>query len=220
MGLNKETRSVVPPALLKLNDAMNGAHALMIDHLFGGATDFFSSWSGSPYATDARRIYELCSAAERGAGKGYALIDQVAGMLGIGGWFSWKADPGEFAIMDQSTTDAVEGVKNPELLRAKAPEAVPLLLQALRRFDGMENRAIAELTQEVALLGENGLNYTDSDKVYTLKSAPGETFTGLGLMCLMYAGIHRLAPAGADPGMNLHDEFAMALSLYHSEKDR
>ena len=66
----------------------------------------------------------------------------------------------------------------------------------------------------------NGLNYTDSDKVYTLKSAPGETFTGLGLMCLMYAGIQRLAPAGADVGMDMHDEFAMALSLYHSEKER
>jgi hypothetical protein len=158
--------------------------------------------------------------AEQASGRGYELIDHVARMLGIEGWLSWKADPGEFAIMDRNATYAAEGVKNPELLRIKAPEAVPLLPQALRRFDGMENRATAELTQEVALLGEKGLNYTNSDKVYTLKSAPGETFAGLGLMCLMYAGIQRLAPAGADPGMDLHDEFAMALSLYHSEKER
>jgi hypothetical protein len=192
----------------------------MIDKMFEGATDFFSQWSGSPYAVDARKIYELCSVADRAQGRGYALIDHVADLLGIERWFSWKADPGEFAIMDRTATDSAEGVKNPELLRAKAPEAVPLLLGALRRFDGMENRAIAALTQEVVLLGENGLNYTDSDKIYTLKSAPGETFTGLGLMCLMYAGIQRLAPAGADAGMDLHDEFAMALSLYHSEKER
>lgn len=192
----------------------------MIDKMFGGATDFFVRWSGSPYATEARKIYDLCSVADRAPGRGYELIDQVAALLGIERWFSWKADPGEFLIVERSATKATEGVKNPDLLRTKAPAAVPLLLGALRRFDGMENRAIAELTQEVALLGEMGLNYTDSDKVYTLKSAPGETFTGLGLMCLMYAGIQRLAPAGADPGMDLHDEFAMALSLYHSEKER
>ena len=39
-------------------------------------------------------------------------------------------------------------------------------------------------------------------------------------MCLMYAGLQRLAPAEADTGMDLHEEFAMALSLYHSEKER
>lgn len=33
-------------------------------------------------------------------------------------------------------------------------------------------------------------------------------------------GIQRLAPAKVDPGMDLHEEFAKALSLYHSEKER
>jgi hypothetical protein len=69
-------------------------------------------------------------------------------------------------------------------------------------------------------MGQEGIRYSDASRAYTLKSAPGETFTGLALMCLLYAGIQRLAPAAADPGMNLHEEFAMALALYHSEKER
>jgi hypothetical protein len=39
-------------------------------------------------------------------------------------------------------------------------------------------------------------------------------------MCLLYAGLKRMAPAEADLGFDLNDEFAMALELYHSEKDR
>ena len=99
-------------------------------------------------------------------------------------------------------------------------EAVPLLLLALRRFDGMENRAIAEMTQEIAVMGQEGIRYSDTSRTYALKSAPGESFTDLARMCLQYAGIQRLAPAAADPGMDLHEEFAMALDLYHSEKER
>ena len=57
-------------------------------------------------------------------------------------------------------------------------------------------------------------------RIETLKSAPGQSFTGLALMCLLDAGIQRLTPAAADPGMDLHEEFAMALALYHSEKER
>lgn len=220
MGLNKETRTVVPPALLRLNDALNGSLALYVDGQTHGATDFFSRWSGSPYAGDARRIHDLCIAADRAPGRGYELIDEVAEMLGIAGWFSWKADPGEFPITDHATKNAKEGTVNPAMLKAKAPEAVPLLLLALRRFDGMENRAIADMTQEIAVMGQEGIRYSDASRTYTLKSAPGETFTGLALMCLLYAGIQRLAPAAADPGMDLHAEFAMALALYHSEKER
>ena len=140
--------------------------------------------------------------------------------MGIEAWFSWKQDPGDFVIKERAVQNPVEGTVNPALLKSKAPEAVPLLLAALRRFDGMELRAIAELTQEIALMGQEGISYSDAGRTYQLKKAPGESFSGLALMCLMYAGLQRLAPAEADTGMDLHEEFAMALSLYHSEKER
>lgn len=220
MGLNAENRSVVPSPLLRLNDAVNGAMALLVDELTKGATDFFTLWSGSPYAADARNIHAMCMEPAKGADWGFLLIDRVAQALGAEAWFSWKQDPGDFVIKEQAVQNPVEGTVNPALLKSKAPEAVPLLLAALRRFDGMELRAIAELTQEIALMGQEGISYSDTGRTYHLKKAPGESFSGLSLMCLMYAGLQRLAPAEADTGMDLHEEFAMALSLYHSEKER
>ena len=220
MGLNPENRSVVPPPLLRLNDAMNGAMALFVDELTKGATDFFDRWGGSPYAADAREIHAMCMQPTTGADWGFLLIDRAAQWLGVETWFSWKQDPGEFVIKDRAVQNPVEGTVNPALLKSKAPEAVPLLLAALRRFDGMELRAIAELTQEIALMGQEGISYSDAGRTYQLKKAPGESFSGLALMCLMYAGLQRLAPVEADTAMDLHEEFAMALSLYHSEKER
>ena len=220
MGLNRENRSVVPTPLLRLNDAINGAMALFMDGVTRGATDFFQQWSGSPYVADARKIHAICLEPAKGADWGYLLIDRVAQLLEIEAWFSWKEDKGDFVIKERAVQNPVEGTVNPALLKSKAPEAVPLLLAALRRFDGMELRAIAELTQEIALMGQEGISYSDAGRTYQLKKAPGESFSGLALMCLMYAGLQRLAPAEADTGMDLHEEFAMALSLYHSEKKR
>jgi hypothetical protein len=39
-------------------------------------------------------------------------------------------------------------------------------------------------------------------------------------MCLLYASLKRIAPAEADLGLDLNDEFTMALELYHAEKER
>ena len=106
------------------------------------------------------------------------------------------------------------------LLKRKSPEAVPFLLAALRRFDGIGEDAIKRLTLEVAVLGQEGIDYADAAKRHRLKAAPDEEFSGLEIMCLLYAGLKRLAPAEADPGFDLNDEFAMALELYHSEKQQ
>ena len=35
-------------------------------------------------------------------------------------------------------------------------------------------------------------------------------------MCLLYAGIRRALPAESETGMDLSDEFATALELYHA----
>ena len=38
-------------------------------------------------------------------------------------------------------------------------------------------------------------------------------------MCLLYAGIRRALPAESETGMDLNDEFATALELYHAGRD-
>jgi hypothetical protein len=68
------------------------------------------------------------------------------------------------------------------------------LLDALKRFDSLDPRRVMEITFEVARLGESGLDYANPEKKYTLSAYPGESFSGLQLMCLMYAGFKRIAP--------------------------
>jgi hypothetical protein len=219
-GLDKRSRSVVPGPLLRMNDALNGAMALFMDQLAGGATGFFPPYEATGHAKLAREIHALCAAAEHSPGSEYALIDAVAKLLGIESWFEWKQDPGAFEIVEKLAEGNRGGVTNPGLLKRKSAEAVPFLLAALRRFDRMDEDAIKRLTLEVAVLGQEGIDYANANHRHELKAAPGEEFTGLEIMCLLYAGLKRMAPAEADLGFDLNDEFAMALELYHSEKDR
>ena len=219
-GLDKRSRSVVPPPLLRMNDALNGAMAFFVDQLSGGASEFFPAYEATGHAKLAREIYELCAAAQRSPGAEYALVDAVAELLGIASWFGWKHDPGAFEIVEKVTEGGRGGVTNPNLLKRKSAEAVPFLLSALRRFDRMDDDAIKRLTLEAAVLGQEGIDYADGTKRHRLKALPGELLNGLEVMCLLYAGLKRIAPAEADLGLDLNDAFTMALELYHAEKER
>ena len=74
---------------------------------------------------------------------------------------------------------------------------------------------IKEMTLEIGLVGRNGLDYASPDQKYTLKSLPDEKFSGLHLMCLMYAGIKRIAPEH-DLGMDLNEPFLKALEMFQN----
>ena len=107
------------------------------------------------------------------------------------------------------------GPTNPELLQEKYPAAVWHLLDALKRFDSLDPRRVGEITFEVARLGESGLDYANPEKKYTLSAYPGESFSGLQLMCLMYAGFKRIAPE-QDTGMDLNEPWITALGLFNA----
>ena len=146
----------------------------------------------------------------------YDLVDQVAGLLGLRDCYQWRPDPGAFTPQPASGPPPNGGVTNPAGLKARPADAVPLLLDALRRFDRMEEDGILALIHEVGTLAETGISYSDDSKLHRLKSIPREIFTGLRLMCLLYAGIRRALPAESETGMDLNDEFATALELYHA----
>jgi hypothetical protein len=88
---------------------------------------------------------------------------------------------------------------------------------ALKRFDSLDPRRVMEITFEVARLGESGLDYANPEKKYTLSAYPGESFSGLQLMCLMYTGFKRIAP-DQDTGMDLNEPWITALGLFNSGK--
>ena len=67
------------------------------------------------------------------------------------------------------------------------------------------------------MLGQDGLDYASPDEKYVLKSLPGERFSGLQLMCLMFAGFKRFAPE-VDGGLDLDAPFLQALVIYEKRK--
>lgn len=125
-------------------------------------------------------------------------------MLGVRGWFAWQPDPGSHEITQELPQ---EGTTNRELLRFKHPAAVWHFLDALKRYDKLPVEKVREIAVEVATVGSSGLDYASPEPIYTLKSLPDEKFTGLHLMCLMYAGFKRIAPEH-ELGMDLNEPFS------------
>ena len=131
-------------------------------------------------------------------------------MLGLRDWFEWKPDPGTHEVTAAAPR---EGITNSELLRQKHPAAVWHLLSALQRYDKLPVEKIREIAFEIGVVGQRGLDYADPEPKYTLRALPGEKFSGLQLMCLMFAGFKRIAPEHA-VDMELEEPFLTALELF------
>jgi hypothetical protein len=149
-----------------------------------------------------------------GPGDEYALVDEFGDMLGLRGWFGWRNDPGTHAV---TAPPLKEGTTNPDLLRQKLPAAVWHLLDALNRFAKVTPEQVRQIAFEIGTIGGGGLDYASPEPKYRLRSLPGESFTGLQLMCLMFAGFKQIAP-DHDLGMNLDEAFHQALELFNTQK--
>ena len=77
---NEEVRKVTPPAILRLNDALNGAYALFADDLFGGATAFAAPYKKLPAFPQAQKLLAIWRgmAADTSPGAEYAIVDAFA----------------------------------------------------------------------------------------------------------------------------------------------
>jgi len=94
-------------------------------------------------------------------------------------------------------------------------DAVFYILNALKTFRDKSFQEIQDISFEIALLGIKGLDINNPTKKYTLRSLPGE-FTGLEMLCIMYAGFHQIEP-GMDVGADLFHEYELAEKLADSE---
>ena len=90
-------------------------------------------------------------------------------------------------------------------------------LGALERYEGMAEDKIKEIAFEIGLLGQSGIDYTNAEKRYSLHSIPGEQFTGLQLLCLMYVGFKKIEPS-LDTGLDFRDAYEIALTMYKPSK--
>jgi len=213
---HREILKVSPRKILRASLAMNGAYGLFLDDLFEGASNFAAPYQSLDNFDMAKRLYRhWCdrSPALSGGGDVYTLVDEFADLLALRGWYEWKPDPGEHVPKDAP----LEGTTNPELLHELHPASVWHLLSALQRFDKLSVEKVREITFEIGLVGQRGLDYASSDKKYTLRSIPGESFSGLEMMCLMHAGFRRIEPE-LDTGMDLDEPYLVALEMFELKK--
>lgn len=213
---NPEVRGMTPRKILNATLALNGAYCLFLDGLFQGASVSALPYRGAETFAASQRLFKHWQERSQnlGASGEYDLVDEFADMLGLRDWYEWLPDPGRH---DVTAEPLKEGTTNQSLLRAKHPAAVMYLFDALKRFDKMTPDEIQQLTLEIGLVGRSGFDYASPDEKYQLKALPERKFSGLQLMCLMFAGFKRIAPEH-DLQMDLEAPFLMALDMFQQWK--
>jgi len=209
---NPEIRRLTPGKFFQTSLTLNGAYCLFLDDLFHGASTFAAPYRSSETFALSQRLWKHWQERAKNLGPGdeYRLVDEFADMTGLRDWYEWRPDPGHH----EATAEPLkEGTTNPALLTAKQPAAVFYFLDAFKRFDGMTPEQVRDVAYEIALLGRNGLDYAAPDEKYELRALSDRKFSGLHLMCLMYAGFKRVAPEH-EVQMDLNDPFLTALQMH------
>ena len=204
-----DIKKTTPGPIFWASTALNCAYAILVDSLYQGATSHTEPYKGSTAYSNARRLHSLWRATldTFRPGDEYELIDAWADALNLRQWYDWATDS------HQATP--TQGLTNPDLLPSKHPAAVMYCLSALERFAPMSLEDVRTITFEIALLGNTGLTYTSEEPKYTLRSVPGEHFSGLQLLCMMYVGFQRIDPA-VDLHFDLAEPYHEALALHQS----
>ena len=213
---NPEIRRLTPRKIFQASLALNGAYGLFLDDLFHGASEFAAPYRALENFALSQRLWKHWQerAKDLGPGNEYRLVDEFADIVGLRGWYEWIPDPGHH----EATAEPLkEGTTNPTLLKQKQPAAIFYFLDTFKRFEAMTPEQVRNVAFEIALIGRNGLDYASPDEKYELRSLPDRKFSGLHLMCLMFAGFKRVAPEH-DVGMDLNDSFLAALSLFGKQK--
>jgi hypothetical protein len=215
--INHEIQEHMPKHIMHASSALNGATALFLDKLWGGATCYAKPYHKLDSFSTSKELLSILESRIKTLkpGEEYEIVNIWAKKLGLQDWYEWRDDTGSYK---ESNKLKPKEKTTPELLKKNHPAAVWYLLGALERFDSMTEEKIKELSFEIGMLGRNGLDHSSPDQKYTLNNCPGENFSGLQLMCLMYAGFNRFAPE-QDIGMDLEAPFHTALQLYDAKKE-
>jgi len=205
---SSEIKKLTPPSIFRASNTLNCAYALFIDDLYQGRTDYSSAYRSSEVFSIGKNLFDIWKKQMEvfQPGDEYALVDEFARLLKLRSWYIWKTDD----VPDLSPTELPP--TNTAPLTTDKPEAYIYCLDALRRFDGKSRDEIFAVASEIGILGMNGIDHT-SEKTYSLKAYPGETFTGLSLLCLMYVGFKLYDPS-INCGLDFSEAYEMALAAH------
>ncbi|HZL77618.1 MAG TPA: hypothetical protein VFC17_02110 [Candidatus Limnocylindrales bacterium] len=215
---NPKIRQLTPRKIFQASLALNGAYALSLDDLFHGASDFAAPYRSLENFALSQKLWNHWQERAKNLGPGdeYRLVDEFADLVGLRDWYEWRPDPGHHAATAEPLK---QGTTNPALLKVKQPAAVFYFLDAFKRYDAMTPDQVRDVAFEIAMLGRNGLDYASPDEKYELRNVPDRKFSGLHLMCLMYAGFKRVAPEH-EVQMDLNDSFLAALQMHKNGEGR
>jgi tetratricopeptide (TPR) repeat protein len=91
------------------------------------------------------------------------------------------------------------------------PDVMMYIAGALDTFAKVGPDKSRQITIEVAMKGQSGLDINDPEQKYTLATLPGK-FSGMHLLSIMYAGLKDLDP-GMDAGVDLSAEYEAAKAM-------
>jgi uncharacterized membrane protein len=199
-----EIQEISPRLVIHSSTAMNCAYALFADWLYGNATGYSKPYKNSNVFALGEKLFSAFLG-KYDAGEEYILIE-FARILKLEGWFTIEEDRVQVEQVQ-------EGATNPDLLKQKESATVMYCLDTLKRFENMPLEKIKEIAFEIGVIGTAGIDYTKSDSRYSLKSLPGEQFTGLQLLVFMYVGFKKIDPT-VNTGLDFEDAYQTALKLF------
>jgi len=138
-------------------------------------------------------------------------VDVFAEKLNLTGWYAWQADPG---ATQPSTTGTPETQQTQAPLKVDDPKTVTYCKEALNRFADKSHQDIIKVVAEISTLGMSGIDHQNEEKTYRLKAYPDEMFSGLHLLCMMYAGF-QLYDSSIDCGLDFADAYQLARDMHN-----
>jgi len=208
--VNPEIKQLAPPIIFRASVTLNCAYAHFIDDLFAGITDYASAYRKSEYFSRGQNLFEIWKTrmAQHTPGDEYDVVDEFARILKIRPWYDWQTDTTYPNVNHESSDSTLS-----EPLKTDKPEAYTYCLDALRRFENQTRSAIFSVVSEIGILGMNGIDHATPGKTYTIKAYPGESFSGLHLLCLMYVGF-KIYDSSVNCGLDFADAYEMALEAH------
>ncbi|MEO6906462.1 MAG: hypothetical protein ABI210_01100 [Abditibacteriaceae bacterium] len=193
---------------------------MFTDYLYDGKTEYARAYENTDVYELGQRLFEAWRhrIQDYQHGDEYRLVDDCAKILGLTEWYEWQQSGSQPAQSNkiEIPLQTPEGPTNPELLKQRESATVMYCVAALKRFAKMQESEVFAVTSEIAMVGQDGIDYADPDRRYHLQSLPGEDFTGLQLLSLLFVGFKQIAPE-MDTMMDFQDAYDTALQLYQQK---
>jgi hypothetical protein len=227
---DRKLRETSPQPIWEANVAMISAAALFMDDLFSGATAFAAEYAPGGMLETGRRLYALypAQAADYTPGDEVGIVNAWAEELGLTGQYKWVEDtekiptPTPAAGRGRTSPMGDEGrLTNPKFFEDPMAQmaATMYMVDALERFEQMTHEEVMQVAAEIAFLGITGINYTSKGRQYTLRFLPDESFTGLQLLSLQYAGFQRVWP-DMETGIPLEEAYKSAVAMHEMKRGK